>query len=440
MTKRVAYVVIAVCMAFTSITYAAGHYNLRSDWKVGEYGVYIITDESATNRVLCAASLDNGDPKHAWVNKDFGDNYTIRCDVNILTWANDQDLSRGGIGGRIQPNGTAADGAHDRGVNILFHDDINTVQFLNDLRAWGDAVAFTWSPRTWYTMEITFEGDVVTGSITNRANPSDTVDLPAWSIPDPQNRRGGFAGVTASTAPGLVVYFDNFQIIQDGQVVFSDDFEGTAPARSAVGVSDNWVAGQAGYYVVYNGQLYAIATNAVDPKRMWYRKELVGGGGISADVTMLSWETIPSTHDHSRAGLALHIQPHGSAPDGTGDRAICLLFHQELNRVQFLNDLRAWGDAQTMAWAVGTKYPFSMSADNTTVKGSIGTFTLPDWNYPDPQNRLDGFAGITASTRAGQIAAFDNVVITDAAGKVVFTDDFSTFYGTSDTQNWELFK
>jgi len=406
---------------------------------VEEYGAFIITDESATNRVLCGAALDGGDPKHAWVDESFGENYTIKCDVQILTWADASDPSRAGVGGHIQPNGTAKDGAHDRGVNILFHNDLKTVQFLNDLAGWGPSTAFTWALRTWYTLEITFDGDNVTGSITNKTKPTEKIDLASWAFVSPANRRGGFAGVTASTAAGQVVYFDNFQVIQNGQVVFSDDFEGTAEAPSGVGLSSNWEVGQAGYYVVSGGQLFAIATNGTDPKHIWFKDELVGGGSISADVTMLSWDT-PTTHDHSRAGLAVNIQPDGTAADGAGDRGNNLLFHQELTQVQFLNDLAGWGPAESFTWKVATKYPFKLSSDNKNLKGTIGTFALKDWAFVSPANRQDGFAGITASTRAGQIAAFDNVVITDAAGNTVFTDDFTTFYGSSGADNWELFK
>lgn len=439
MAKRIGLVAIALCIAFTGVTYAAGHYKLGKDWKVGEYGVYVITQESDTNRVLCTASLDTGDPKHAWVNESFGEDYTIKCDVQILSWADAADASRAGIGGHIQPNGTAKDGAHDRGVNLLFHNDVKNVQFLNDLAGWGPNTAFTWTTRTWYTLELTFAGDNVTGSITNKAKPADKVDVASWAFVSPANRRGGFAGVTASTAAGQVVYFDNFQVIVGGQVVFSDDFEGTAEVPNTVGLSSNWVGGQAGYYVVSNGQLFAIATNAVDPKHLWFDENLVGGASISADVTMMSWDITP-THDHSRAGLAVNIQPNGTAKDGSGDRGNNLLFHQELTQVQFLNDLAGWGPAETFTWKVGTKYPFKLSTDNKSLKGTIGTFALKDWAFVSPANRQDGFAGITASTRAGQIASFDNVVISDAAGNAVFSDDFTSFYGSSGADNWELFK
>ena len=438
MTKRIGLVALVACVALTGVAYADSHYKLGSDWVTGEFGTYVVVDDGG-NRVLCGAAVDGGDPKHAWVNQDFGNDFTVKCDVMQLSWANEEDASRAGIAGRIQPNGTAADGDHDRGVCLLFHETYDNVQFLNDLRGWGDATAFTWAPRTWYVFEMTFSGTTVSASITNKDDPTDTVEIPAWEIPDPQNRENGFVGVTPSSRIGQVTYFDNFEVSVGGSVVFSDDFEGTAEAPSAVGTNSAWVAGEAGYYVVSGGQLHIIASNAVDPKHMWLNKELVGGGSISADVTMQTWDVDP-THDHSRAGLALHIQPDGTAPDGEHDRGINLLLHQELTQVQFLNDLRAWGDAETFEWAVGTQYAFEMSSDGTTVNGSIGDFALAPWAFPDPQNRADGYAGVTASTRAGQIASIDNVVIKDAAGNVVYEDDFETFWGSSSTVDWELFK
>ncbi len=437
MSKRLALMTLVICAAFSSVAVAGIHYELGSDWQVGEYGTYIIVDDGG-NRVMCAAAISGGDPKHAWVDQDFGSDYTITCDVNMLTW-DAHDHSRAGIAGRIQPNGTAIDGDHDRGVNLLLHNDYETVQFLNDLRGWGPSEAFSWANRTWYTFVITFAGDNVSGSITNRDDAADTIELAEWAFVNPEERLAGFAGVTASTRLGQVAHFDNFEVSVGGAVVFSDDFEGTDEAPAAVGTSSDWVAGNAGYYVVNDGQLYGIATNGADPKHMWYGGALAGGGSIAADVTMLSWSD--PTHDHSRAGLALHIQPDGTAPDGANDRGVCLLLHQDLDRVQFLNDNRAWGDSESLEWAIGTQYAFSMSSDGTTVNGSIGEFELAGWEFPDPANRADGFAGITPSTRAGEIVAIDNVVISDAAGNVVFSDDFETFHGpASSAASWELFR
>lgn len=421
----------------------AQHYALGPDWVAGE-GVYVITQDG-DNRVLTAAALNNNDPKHAWVDVDFGEAYGVRCDIRMDTWADGEDLSRAGIAVHIQPDGTAPDGGGDRGINLLLHNTIGNIEYLNDLRAWATDEAFAWEPRVWYTMEINSDGTTVTGSITEVGNPENTLELAPWDFPDPQNRQGGFAGVTASTLGGLQASFDNFEVIVGGEVVYSDDFEGTEPVGNTVGLSPDWVGGQAGYYVVDGGQMYAIATNATDPKHAWYAGELVGGGSITGEVTMLSWE---DEDDFSRAGLALHIQPDGTAPDGGGDRAINLLFHENLNNVEFLNDLRAWATDEAFAWSVGTPYLFSMSSDGTTVTGTISELANPDnfielapWAFPDPQNRADGFAGVTGSTSAGLIAAYDNIEIADASGNMVYTDDFETFYeGPSAAGNWELYR
>lgn len=438
MKKLVGLMTLALCVAMVGTAFAAGgHYKVGGDWTLGAGGTYVIVQDG-TNRVLVGAAIDGVDPKHAWVNKDFGANYTIRCDVNVLTWADKADPSRAGIVGRLQPVGVSKDNPkNDVGVCLLVHNSTTEVQFLNDLQGWGPVVAFKWLPRTWYTMEMTFNGDNVSGKITNKSKATDTMDIPSWAIKTPENRKTGFVGITASTAAGQTVQYDNFEVIVDGKVVFSDGFEGTTEVPNAVGLTNDWVAGNAGYYVVSGGQLFAIATNGSDPKHVWYKKELIGGGSISADVTMLSWDTNP-THDWSRAGVALHIKPAGTA-DPTRDLGVCLLFHQELGQVQFLNDQRAWGDANTFKWAVGTKYAFVESSDGKIVKGSIGGTALKDWTFPDPQNRANGFAGLTASTQPGQIAVFDNVVVTtDLAGATSFKDDFAKFF--SGTDNWELFQ
>jgi len=439
MKKQVGLMTLVLCLALVGSAFAStGHYKLSDDWQVGEYGVYVITAESSTNRVLVGASLNTGDPKHAWVNKDFGSDYTVRCDVEVLTWLEDADASRAGICGRLKPVGASTDNPTlDVGVCLLVHQTTDAVSFLNDKTGCGTKVTYNWLPRTWYTMEMTFSGNNVSGKITNKSDSTDTVDIPSWAIPTPANRTTGFAGITASTAAGQTVYYDNFEVLVGGNVVFSDDFEGTDEVPNAVGLTNNWVAGNAGYYIVDDGQLYAIATNGDDPKHLWYKGEISGGGSISADVTMLSWDTLP-TQDHSRAGVALHIKPAGTAEKASNDVGINLLFHLNYNTVSFLNDLTGWGNAETFAWVLGTTYTFQMTSDGTNVTGSIGTHSMTKWAFPTPANRKNGFAGITASTQAGQITAYDNIVVSDSAGNVVFKDDFATFFSATD--NWEVFQ
>ncbi|MEW6238262.1 MAG: hypothetical protein AB1656_22965 [Candidatus Omnitrophota bacterium] len=425
------------------------HWNLGPDWVTGD-GVYAIVDESATNKVMISAALDNTDPKHAWINKDFGTDYTVRCDVSMESWQEGHDLSRAGIAAMIQPDGVGGGSAtEDRGVCLLIHQDANRVQFLNDMEAWQDPpTVFAWKLKTWYTFEMTVSGTKVSGKITEKAKPTNTIDIPAWENYNGAAKRvGGFVGITASTLGGLIAMYDNFQVLVNGEVKFSDDFQTPGdPMPAASGLSDSWVIGEAGMYLVKNGVLYGVATSNVDPKHAWFNQELEKGGRIMGYCKMLSWEA----HDHSRSGLGIHIQPHGA---GTGrqpsettpgeDRGLNLLFHDNVNRVQFLNDMRAWGPAITFAWKVDTWYLFDLQSDGNQVSGSITNVAKPSdsvilapWTYDKDQPRVNGYAGLTASTRRGQICAWDNIVIFDASGAKVFSDDFQ---GGTGIGEWSLY-
>ena len=429
--KKVLIALSAILVVSSVAT--AQHYALGPDWVAGQ-GTYVIVDDGG-NRVLVGAATNGADPKHAWVNQKFGNSYTVRCDVRMDSWADGQDLSRAGIAVQINPDGTSADGGGDRGINLLLHDTMGNFEFLSDLRGWGDDTAFAWTTGVWYTMELSVDNGVVNGSIMTQGG-DDAVALAEWSgFPGAEDRVDGFAGITPSTKVGLMSSYDNFEVIVDGNVVFSDDFEGTAPVKNTVGLSSAWVGGEAGYYVVDGGLLYAIATNGVDPKHLWYKEELAGGATISADINMLSWS---EDADASRAGLAVNIQPNGTALDGDHDRGNNILFHQTLGRTQFLNDLRGWGPEEAIEWVTETTYPMSITTDGTNLVGSINGTELTSWPIPDPQNRADGFAGVTASTLRGLIATYDNVEIKDAAGNVVFTDDFEVFVSSSN--DWEVYE
>lgn len=443
--KRLLAVLAVAVLAAPAM--AQTHYSLGSDWVTG-HGVYVVVPDGADNYVLVATALNNADPKHAWVVGDFPDAYTVRCDVRMDSWADGQDLSRAGIALHIQPDGTAPDGSGDRGINLLLHDSFGQVQFLNDLRGWGPAEEFDWTTGVWYTFEISSDGTTVTGSLTERANPENSMELEPWNFPDPQNRQGGFPGITPSTLGGLQASFDNFVVMDlDGNVLFEDDFNSPGPEVStAQGLRPAWVAGEAGLYVAQGGVLYSIATTAVDPKHAFVGIDLVGGGSIKADVNVMSWQ---DNQDLSRGGIALHIQPDGTAPDGRGDRGINLLFHDNLSQVQFLNDLRGWGPAHTFAFTPRTWYTVEMSSNGTTVTGSITNranpadhVVLDAWNFPDPQNRADGFAGVTASTLRGLVVAYDNIEIRNASGVLVFQDDFQSFGdGSSSVEaDWEIYR
>jgi len=194
---------------------------LGPQWVVGaDAGVWKVG-----GGVLSAFADTGNDPKHAWVNLDMADgNYTVKCDARMITWE-DGDLPRAGISVRINPDDNGANPGSDRGLNLLFHDDTNSVDILNDLVSWGARTDIAWEVGTWYTMALTADGANLDAFFTEQGNDVFAAPLASWSDDRNELRSPGFPGLAASTFMGLTVEFDNFEVIVDGAVVFSDDFD-----------------------------------------------------------------------------------------------------------------------------------------------------------------------------------------------------------------------
>lgn len=443
------------------------HYKLSPDWVTGE-GIYVVVDEvefwgiiPRNNRVLVVANIDGStNPLHAWINRDFGTDYTVRCDVQMESWLDLEDLSRGGIAARLQPAGSNEGAGQDRAINLLYHENFNTIEYLNDFRAWSntDENQFTWEKGVMHTLELTVSGNQVSGKIhKTHLNPNTGFQLETWTHDSIADRSFGFPGITGSNVQGQVVVFDNFAVIVDRQTVFFDDFEGeleTIP--QTVGLSGDWVSGEGGYWIVNNGVLYGIATSRLDPKKIWHKQEIIGGASIHADVQMLSWHHdahIPgSTADYSRAGVSLHIQPEGREDGrtpgerGPGEaRGVSMLLHENTQTVEFLNDFVAWSnlDDNTIPWEVGKWYTFDFRSDGFVVEGTFMERDNPStavelrfWAFPGVLIRFDGFAGLAASTVPGEVAAYDNVEIYDEEGGLIFSDNFDT---AANIEHWSIY-
>ncbi|MEW6235698.1 MAG: hypothetical protein AB1656_09955 [Candidatus Omnitrophota bacterium] len=470
--KRSIYITLLMSLfVFPLAGSAQYHYKLGPDWTVGN-GVWVVVDEveffgndARNNRVLVSTNIDNPDwlPVHAWINKDFGTDYTVKCDVRMESWIEPDaeelpmDLSRGGVAVRLKPAGSneSTNAKDDRAINMLFHHDFDTIEYLNDYRAWANTNdgEFTWEKGVMYTFELAVAGNQVTGKIYKTEDgPNNAFELKPWTDASFADRAAGFPGLTGSNTDGITTVFDNFEVIAGGNVVFSDDFEGGLERiPQTAGLSDKWVFGEGGYWVVSNGVLYGIATSRLDPKKIWYKEEIAGGASIKADVKMISWHGgvyLPGNNwqgDLSRSGVSLHIQPEGRgggrAPSDRGPgeaRGIVMLLHDNTQTVEFLNDFVAWAnlDDNTIPWTIGNWYTFEMRSDGFTVEGTFtdrsdpaNTVEMTPWTFPGIQDRFDGFAGLGASTVSGEVAAFDNVEIRDENGNLLFADDFETFVG-----------
>ncbi len=189
-----------------------------------DFGTWTVEDG-----VLKMVAEDDTDPKHAWVEQDFGESYTVQADVRIVDWANGEDMSRAGVGVRIQERDEEV-----HAYNLLFHESEGQAQFLNDKRGWGPAQSIPWSVGAWYTLTLSLDGHMITGNIKPINSGSPGWDVPGWDASSPQD---GTSGLPEPGSPGLAgnsnlgeVWYDNFKVIVDGEVAFEEDFNDTSSA------------------------------------------------------------------------------------------------------------------------------------------------------------------------------------------------------------------
>lgn len=112
------------------------------------------------NGVLKQISTNLQDPKKAILsNGGFTEteNYTLTAKVLVDQWTN-SDQARAGVSLFSNPSNGC-------GYNLLFHNDKNTVQFLDDLRGWSSNYAFTWVQDQWYWFKLKCEGRKLYGKI-----------------------------------------------------------------------------------------------------------------------------------------------------------------------------------------------------------------------------------------------------------------------------------
>lgn len=83
--------------------------------------------------------------------KEFPAVLTIQTKVRIDSWT-DGDGARTGVAVRVMLENDGA-GEGD-GFTFLFHQNKATVQFLNDLKAWGTSAVYNFDVKKWYWMQL----------------------------------------------------------------------------------------------------------------------------------------------------------------------------------------------------------------------------------------------------------------------------------------------
>jgi PKD repeat protein len=158
---------------------------------------------SESGQVLSQTSTATADPKKAIISNSgqtFGTSHTITAKVRINSWVNG-DMARGGVS--VFSN--TADGS---GYNLLFHNDLNTVQFLNDKVAWGPVNSFSWSTGTWYWFKLKIESGILSGKVWQDGGP----EPPNWQWTYTPAARTGtvYPALNGGSSDGTVYSTDSF--------------------------------------------------------------------------------------------------------------------------------------------------------------------------------------------------------------------------------------
>jgi uncharacterized protein YkwD len=136
---------------------------------------------------LAQTSTANTDPRKALVTgQTFPADVAIAARVRVDSWAN-------GNGGRAGV-GLYTDPTTGRGYNLVFHNNTNTVQFLNDGVAWGNSYAFAWQVGLWYWFKLQDKGGVLYGKVWADGSPEPA----AWMF-----QQTGWTGRSSGGAPAL---------------------------------------------------------------------------------------------------------------------------------------------------------------------------------------------------------------------------------------------
>jgi PKD repeat protein len=162
-----------------------------------------------SGQILSQTSTATADPIKAIVSNSgvsLGANHVITAKVRIDSWVEGADMSRGGVS---LFTSSADDG---NGYNLLFHNDHNTLQFLDDKVMWlTPAYSYTWTTGTWYWFKLKTENGVLYGKVWQDGSSEPA----AWQYSWARSGRGGYPalnGGSANSGGSSTVSFDDVSI------------------------------------------------------------------------------------------------------------------------------------------------------------------------------------------------------------------------------------
>jgi len=156
--------------------------------------------------VLSQTSTASGDPKKAIISNsglNFGSNLTIIAKGRVNSWI-DGDMARAGVS--LFTSTTDGDG---RGYNLVFHNNHNTVQWLDDKVMWNPTIyPFAFTNGNWYWFKMKMDS----GTLYGRIWPDGTVESTNWPYTWTRSGRTGYPALNGGSSNGAVnvtVSFDD---------------------------------------------------------------------------------------------------------------------------------------------------------------------------------------------------------------------------------------
>jgi len=234
-------------------------------------------------------------------------------------------------------------------------------------------------------------------------NPADRVNS---TLIDPARNTASFRGIAPPAPP------DNFAAsFQASSSLFSDVFDNGSIDAAWTIRGGNWSES--------GGVFRQISTATGDTKKAIVTDQTYPANlEITAKLRVDSWVD----GDYSRAGVGLRT----NATTGAGYN---LLFHYTggtKNKIQFLNDGVAWGNAYDFAWKVGQWYWFKLKIEDGVLSGKVwadGQSEPANWPYVQTgwTDRPSGAPALNggSSGNGNSTVSFDEVTLIDPTAPVV---------------------
>ena len=235
---------------------------------------------SENSTILQQTSGADEDPKKATISNSgitWPSTHCITAKVRVDSWT-DGDYARAGVS--LFTN--TGDG---RGYNLLFHNNHSTVQWLDDMVAWGPSYSFNWNSGQWYWFKMKTEGGTLYGKVwaDGDAEPG------TWQYSWTRSGRTGHPALNGGSGNTVTASFDNVTVTDNGLTV--DKIALTKAGAGALTLSATNT--YAGATTVNAGTLLVTGSTAAGSALALNSGATLGGTGtVNGTITLSAGSTL----------------------------------------------------------------------------------------------------------------------------------------------------